>query len=118
MARRLNREEGLLSGGSSGSALAIAIKAARKLQPGDVCIVVLPDGIRNYMTKFVSENWMEARRYMEPVNEFKHWWWTHTVSELNIPKPVSVRPLATCRKALAVLKECNKQQLAIIDDDG
>lgn len=118
MARRINREEGLLSGGSSGSALSIALKAARGLKEGDVCVVILPDGIRNYMTKFVSENWMEARHYMEPKNEFNHWWWTHNVAELKLSDTISVRPDVKCRDALKILKDTNCENLAIIGKNG
>ena len=38
-----------LSGGSSGSALSVAVKAARELKEGQKCVVVLPDSIRNYL---------------------------------------------------------------------
>ena len=48
-ARRLIREEGLLCGGSSGSAVAAAVKAAKSLKAGQRCVVILPDSIRNYM---------------------------------------------------------------------
>lgn len=48
-ARRLIREEGLLCGGSSGAAVAAAVKAARSLKAGQRCVVILPDSIRNYM---------------------------------------------------------------------
>ena len=48
-ARRLIREEGLLCGGSSGAAVAAAVKAARSLKAGQRCVVLLPDSIRNYM---------------------------------------------------------------------
>ena len=51
MARRLIREEGLLCGGSSGSAMSVAVQAAKRLKPGQKCAVVLADSIRNYMTK-------------------------------------------------------------------
>ena len=47
--RRLIREEGLLCGGSSGAAVAAAVKAARSLKAGQRCVVLLPDSIRNYM---------------------------------------------------------------------
>lgn len=36
-------------GGSSGSALSVAIEAARDLKEGQKCVVLLPDSIRNYM---------------------------------------------------------------------
>lgn len=65
MARRLIREEGLLVGGSSGSAVVAALKAARHLKPGQRCVVILPDGIRNYMSKFVDEKWMDAHGFSE-----------------------------------------------------
>ena len=48
-ARRLIREEGLLCGGSSGAAVAAAVKAAKSLKAGQKCVVILPDSIRNYM---------------------------------------------------------------------
>ena len=48
-ARMLIKEEGLLCGGSSGSALAAAIKAAKTLKAGQRCVVLLPDSIRNYL---------------------------------------------------------------------
>lgn len=53
MARRLIREEGLLVGGSSGTALVGALRAAKSLREDQVCVVLLPDSVRNYMTKFL-----------------------------------------------------------------
>ena len=58
LARRLIREEGLLAGGSSGAAMSATLKEARRLKKGQNCVVILPDGIRNYMTKFVDDKWM------------------------------------------------------------
>lgn len=62
-ARRLIREEGLLCGGSSGSALCGALSAAKKLQEGQRCLVILPDSIRNYLTKFVDDHWMQEHQF-------------------------------------------------------
>jgi cystathionine beta-synthase len=73
MARRLIQEEGFLCGGSSGAAMACAMKLAKDLKEGQRCVVLLPDNIRNYMTKLVSDNWMEARRLKECVNVNKFW---------------------------------------------
>lgn len=55
-------------GGSSGTAVACAIKAIKRLNigAGKRVVVILPDGIRNYMTKFVSDQWMEAHLFMDP----------------------------------------------------
>jgi cystathionine beta-synthase len=55
MARRLIRTEGLLCGGSSGSAVVGAVKIAKQLKLGKdkTVVVVLPDSLRNYVTKVV-----------------------------------------------------------------
>ena len=63
MARRLIREEGLLCGGSSGSAMVAALKAAVNLNDEKNCLVILPDGIRNYMTKFPNDDWMKRNGF-------------------------------------------------------
>ena len=64
MARRLIKEEGLLVGGSSGSTTWGAIRAAKKLKKGQKCVVILPDGIRNYLTKFADDQWMRDRGFL------------------------------------------------------
>lgn len=58
MARKLIREEGLLVGGSSGAAMWAALQVAGSLNANQNCLVILPDSIRNYMTKFASDDWM------------------------------------------------------------
>jgi len=65
MAKRLIREEGLLAGGSSGSAVWAALQAARDLKKGQRCLVILPDGIRNYMSKFLDDAWMKKHDFLE-----------------------------------------------------
>lgn len=70
-ARRLIAEEGLLVGGSSGSALAAFVKAARdpevKFSKDDVVVVVLPDSIRSYLSKFVDDDWLSANDLLPPT---------------------------------------------------
>ena len=63
MARRLIKEEGLLCGGSCGATMVAALKAASKLKNDQNCLVILADGIRNYMTKFPNDNWMEENGF-------------------------------------------------------
>ncbi|MEZ4872249.1 MAG: pyridoxal-phosphate dependent enzyme [Bdellovibrionales bacterium] len=63
MALRLIREEGLLCGGSSGTAVWGATQVAGKLKKGENCVIVLPDGIRNYMTKFLDNDWMKQHGF-------------------------------------------------------
>ncbi len=63
-ARRLIREEGLLVGGSSGTAVWAALQAAKKLSKGQKCVVILPDCLRNYTTKFVNDDWMKEHGFL------------------------------------------------------
>src|SRR3990167_284273 len=64
MARRLIREEGLLIGGSSGGAVWAALQAAKSLKKGQKCLVILPDSIRNYLTKFPDDVWMKEHGFL------------------------------------------------------
>lgn len=63
-ARRLIREEGLLVGGSSGSAVWAALQKAKDLKPQQKCLVILPDSIRNYLSKFVDDHWMKKQGFI------------------------------------------------------
>lgn len=63
-ARQLIREEGLLVGGSSGAAMWAALQAARTLTKGQKCLVILPDSIRNYMSKFANDEWMKTQGFI------------------------------------------------------
>ena len=68
-ARRLIAEEGLLVGGSSGSAMAAMVRAVKDLGlgKGDVVVVVLPDSIRSYLSKFVDDDWLAANDLLPPT---------------------------------------------------
>src|ERR1700734_782784 len=58
MTRRLAREEALLVGGSSGLAAVAAVRVAASAAPGDVIVVLLPDGGRGYLAKIFNDEWM------------------------------------------------------------
>jgi len=66
IARRLIKEEGLLVGGSCGSALWGAIQYALKhnLDERHRVVVLMPDSVRNYLTKFLSDDWMVDNGFM------------------------------------------------------
>jgi cystathionine beta-synthase len=57
-ARRLAREEGLLGGGSAGTAVWAAIEIAKRLGAGKTVLTIIPDGGRSYLSKFYDDNWM------------------------------------------------------------
>jgi cystathionine beta-synthase len=65
VARQLIRSEGLLVGGSSGSAMWAALQVARELPEGARVVVLLPDSIRNYLTKFVDDAWMRRNGFSQ-----------------------------------------------------
>jgi cystathionine beta-synthase/cysteine synthase A len=64
-ARRLIREEGLLVGGSAGAVLWAAWQEAAELAAGQNCLCILPDSVRNYMTKFLVDDWMQEHGFLE-----------------------------------------------------
>ena len=64
MARRLVREEGILAGGSSGSAVFAALNVCEGLPEDKVVVVLLPDTGRNYMSKIFNDGWMKEKGYL------------------------------------------------------
>ncbi len=64
-ARQLIRQEGLLVGGSSGSAMCAALEVAREMSEGQRIVVIFPDAVRNYMTKFVDDMWMRQHGFLQ-----------------------------------------------------
>jgi len=65
VARQLIRQEGLLIGGSSGAAVWAAMQVCRDLGPGKRVVVILPDSIRNYLTKFADDRWMRQNGFLK-----------------------------------------------------
>jgi len=65
MAKRLIQEEGLFVGGSSGSAVWAGLKAAKDLKKNQNCLIILPDSIRNYLSGFVDDEWMEQNGFID-----------------------------------------------------
>ena len=64
-ARRLIREEGLLVGGSSGAAIWGTLEAIKKHPRVKKALTILPDSIRNYLTKFVNDDWMREHGFLD-----------------------------------------------------
>ena len=67
MTRRLVREEGIFVGGSSGSAVAGALRYAseRDLGPEKMVVVLLPDNGSRYLSKIFDDNWMRENQFLE-----------------------------------------------------
>lgn len=66
MTRRLVREEGIFCGGSSGSAVAGALKYARSHSLGSdtTVVVLLPDSGSRYLSKVFDDDWMRENRFL------------------------------------------------------
>ncbi|XP_026743335.1 uncharacterized protein LOC113505017 [Trichoplusia ni] len=120
MSRELAKKEGMLCGGSSGSAMSAAIKAAKALNigAGKRVVVILADGIRNYMSKFVSDQWMEAHGFMEPPeNTMK--WWKNPITELDLTRTYpKLNKNSSCEQALEAMKVNNVNIAVIVDNIG
>ena len=113
LTRRLAREEGLLVGGSSGLAVAAALKAAEKLTKDDVMVVLLPDGGRGYLGKIFNEKWMQSYGFTQ-LNEEK------TVADLvgtkdsDLPALVHVHPGDTVRHTIDKMRQFEVSQMPVL----
>jgi cystathionine beta-synthase len=110
-ARRLAREEGILCGGSAGTALHVALDEARKLAAGGVVVVILPDTGERYLSKVHSDEWMRDNHLLDP---------THThVADLLLGKAEGGKPLLSvdasdpARRALDLVRSYNVSQLPV-----
>src|SRR5438309_6717274 len=64
-ARAITRKEGILVGGSSGTALYAALEVAKELPKDAVVIVIFPDTGRNYLSKLYSDSWLLQYGFIE-----------------------------------------------------
>ncbi len=114
-ARRLIRHEGLLVGGSSGSVVWAALAVATDLPEGSTIVTILPDSIRNYLTKFVDNRWMRENGFSEPD------WAIGTVAEMLRAMPprevVTVPVDATVSQVIEVFKDRGFSQLPVVDGE-
>ncbi len=111
-ARRVTREEGILSGGSCGTAVWAALEVGRDLGPDDVVVVLLPDSGRGYLSKVYNDEWMSDYGFLRAGGE--------TVGEVmarkgtDLPLLVHVHPDETVRSTIALLKEFGVSQMPVV----
>ena len=112
--------EGLLCGGSSGAAFSVAMGEARKLKAGERLVVMLPDSIRNYMTKHLDDDWMVEKGFMQAsaVGDRSQPWAANTVSELALESPVTISPGIALRRAVEIMNAKGFDQLPVVDVGG
>lgn len=109
MMRRLIRDEGLLCGGSCGAAVSCALEAAKTLKKGQRCVVILPDSVRNYMTKALSDEWMIDHGFVDndviKKPTYRTWWAGRRVCDIPMATPLTITSEVTCKDAIALLKD-------------
>jgi cystathionine beta-synthase len=115
MARRITREEGLLVGGSSGTAVAAAMRIARDLPPEAIMVVVMPDSGRGYMSKIFNDEWMHANGFLEDDRR------KDTVGDVlrtkePLPPMITVTEVQTVKEALDLLRRYEISQLPVMRD--
>ncbi|GAA0453071.1 pyridoxal-phosphate dependent enzyme [Streptomyces sp. NPDC046215] len=101
--RRLAREEGLLAGGSSGTALAAALRVGAAAGPGAVVVVVLPDSGRHYLSKYFDDAWMLRMGFLDGDEDGTRLADTVTTDESAPPLPY-LPARTTVADALAALR--------------
>jgi cystathionine beta-synthase len=117
MARRITREEGILVGSSSGTAVVAALEVAGELPEGITIVVILPDTGRNYLSKVYSDSWLLQHGLMERPEPVR-------VEEVlsskhgDVPPLVTVSARAKVRQAIDVLQEFSISQAPVVREDA
>jgi len=113
VARRLIRQEGLLIGGSSGSAVWAAMQVAKDMPEGSRIVVILPDNVRNYLTKFIDDRWMRESGFDQPE------WAVGTIEEvmrgLGQKKVLTLEIDNSVGEAIRLLKDKGISQIPVTD---
>jgi cystathionine beta-synthase len=111
-ARRVSREEGVLVGGSCGTAVWAALQVARSLSADAVVVIILPDSGRGYLSKVYDDAWMADHGFLRAGGDTIEAVLARKGSA--IPPLVHVHPHETVRTAIAILKEYNVSQMPVV----
>jgi cystathionine beta-synthase len=113
MARRITREEGLLVGGSSGTAAVAAMKLAKTLPRDAVLVVLFPDSGRGYMSKIFNDEWMIANGFL---SEGKRRATAGDVlrSKRPLPPLITVKDTDVVKDALELLRQYEISQIPVM----
>ncbi|MDZ4838735.1 MAG: pyridoxal-phosphate dependent enzyme [Bacteroidota bacterium] len=109
MTRRLAKEEGILAGNSSGSAVAGALQLKSKFKAGDLVVILLPDHATRYIGKAFNDEWMKERGFLETKQL--------TASDLLNSSATLITVDLTDRITIAVqtMREADVDQLVVTD---
>lgn len=99
-----------------------AVKAAQKagLKEGQRCVVILPDSVRNYMTKALSDDWMLDHGFVDndiiKAKQYTEWWAQKRVCDLPMSTPLTITSDVSCKEAIALLKKEGYDTLPVLTD--
>jgi cystathionine beta-synthase len=112
MARRLVREEGFFVGGSSGSAVAGALRwlSQRPLPEGATVVVILPDSGDRYLSKFYSDDWMREKGFLDVGATARDL----IARKTTTPALIAADPTTVVRDALALLRHHGISQMPVL----
>ena len=114
-ARQVAREEGILLGGSSGTALSAAFRYALRCSPEDVVVALCPDTGRNYLSKMYDDLWMAQNGFLDLAPEFT------TAGDVLTTlhregKLIYLLPDDTLQRAADIFREHGISQLPVLDN--
>jgi cystathionine beta-synthase len=113
-ARGLARREGILLGGSSGTAVAGALRYAQRLTADHLVVVLCADTGRNYLSKFFDDDWLAENNLLYNAQP------THSIGDLlrtRGPRSlVTVRADATAAAAIELLQQTGISQLPVLEN--
>ncbi|MDX6725491.1 MAG: cystathionine beta-synthase [Baekduia sp.] len=113
--RRLAMEEGILAGGSCGTALWAALEVAKGIDdPDAVVVVVLPDGGRSYLSKIFNDTWMTEYGFLERTGDRAVGDVLARKASGGLPSLVTVQTHQKVRDAVALLHEHGVSQLPVV----
>jgi cystathionine beta-synthase len=114
VARSLARREGILVGGSSGTAVAAALRYARRLTADNLIVALCADTGRNYLSKFYDDAWL-AENHLE-----WHAQPAHSLGDLlrrrGPRRLVTIAPEATASEAIELLQSAGISQLPVLEN--
>ena len=115
MARRICRQEGLLVGGSSGTAVVAAQRVARELPPEAIMVVILPDNGRGYLSKIFNDQWMRANGFLGEEGP------AATVGQVlrgkgRLPKLITLAATDSVKRGVELMREYQISQIPVMDD--
>lgn len=113
MARRLTREEGLMVGGSAGTAVAGMMKMADRFKENDVAVVLLPDLGERYLSKIFNDDWMRENGFLRPERITARYVIESKGKE--VQGLFEIDPLTTVRKTLELMRQKDISQIPVLE---